>query len=86
MKSMCLHDNLRDRVLLLVLAQSGFGEADVSCLRIEHLKGLYEHPETEHYFIEKPQEKTGEMQETCFSYEAMHDIRAMLQERDSPSE
>lgn len=85
-KSMYSHGNLRDRALLLVLAQSGFSEADVSCIRIEPLKGLYTHPETEHYFIEKPREKTGEMQATCFSYEAMHDIRAMLQERDNPSE
>jgi site-specific recombinase XerD len=85
-KSMYSHGNTRDRALLLVLAQSGFSEADVSCLKIEQLKGLYENPETEHYFIEKPREKTGEMQATCFSYEAMHDIKAMLQERDNPSE
>lgn len=85
-KSMYSHGSLRDRALLLVLAQSGFSEADVSCLKIEPLKGLYEHPETEHYVIEKPREKTGEMQATCFSYEAMHDIRAMLQERGNPKE
>lgn len=56
-KAMYSHGNLRDRALLLVLAQSGFSEVDVSCLRIEELKGLYENPETEHYFIEKPREK-----------------------------
>ena len=43
-------------------------------------------PETEHYVVEKPREKTGEMQATCFSYEAVHDIRAMLQERGNPTE
>jgi hypothetical protein len=85
-KSMYSHGNLRDRGLLLVLAQSGFSEVDVSSFRIERLKGLYTAPETEHYVVEKPREKTGEMQATCFSYEAMHDIRAMLQERGNPSE
>jgi integrase len=85
-KSMYSHGNLRDRGLLLVLAQSGFSEVDVSSFRIERLKGLYSAPETEHYVVEKPREKTGEMQATCFSYEAMHDIRAMLQERGNPKE
>lgn len=85
-KAMYSHGNLRDRALPLVLAQSGFSEVDVSCFKIEELKGLYKHPETEHYFIKKPREKTGEMQATCLSYEAMHDIRAMLQERGNPQE
>jgi len=83
-KAMYSHGNLRDRALLLVLAQSGFSEIDVSCLRIEELKGLYDQPETEHYFIEKPREKTNEIQATCLSYEAIHDIKAMLQERANP--
>ena len=85
-KSMYSHGNLRDRALLLVLAQSGFSEIDVSGFRIESLKGLYTVPETEHFVLEKPREKTGEMQATCFSFEAVHDIRAMLQERGNPSE
>jgi integrase len=85
-KSMYSHGNLRDRALLLVLAQSGFSEVDVSSFKIENLKGLYTSPETEHFVVEKPREKTGEMQATCFSYEAMHDIGAMLQERGNPSE
>jgi integrase len=85
-KSLYSHGNLRDRALLLVLAQSGFSEVDVSSFRIENLKGLYTSPETEHYVVRKPREKTGEMQATCFSYEAMHDIRAMLQERGNPVE
>jgi hypothetical protein len=72
--------------LLLVLAQSGFSEVDVSNLKIENLKGIYEQPETEHYFLEKPREKTGEIQATCLSYEAVHDIQAMLQERENPEE
>lgn len=85
-KALYAHGNLRDRALLLVLAQSGFSEIDVSKLKIETLKGIYEHSETEHYFIEKPREKTGEIQATCFSYEAVHDIKAMLQERTNPTE
>jgi hypothetical protein len=83
-KAMYSHGNLRDRALLLVLAQSGFSEIDVSCFRIEELKGLYENPETEHYFVEKPREKTNEIQATCLSYEAVHDLKAMLQERGNP--
>lgn len=84
-KAMYGHGNLRDRALLLVLAQSGFSEIDVSNLKIEELKGIYEHSETEHYFIEKPREKSNQIQATCLSYEALHDIRAMLQERGNPS-
>ena len=85
-KALYSHGNLRDRALLLVLAQSGFSEVDVSNLKIEELKGFSEQAETEHYFIEKPREKTGEVQATCLSYEAMHDLRAMLQERENASE
>lgn len=85
-KSLYAHGNVRDRALLLVLAQSGFSEVDVSNMKIEHLKGLYENPETEHYFIEKPREKTGIVQATCLSYEAIHDIKAMLSERGNPKE
>jgi hypothetical protein len=55
-------------------------------MQIEPLKGLYGQPETKHFFIEKLPENTGEMQATCFSYEAMHDIRAMFQERGKPTE
>lgn len=84
-KSMYSHGDTRDRSLLLVLSQSGFSETDVSCFRIEEMKGLYTLPETEHYFIEKPREKTNEVQATCISYEAMHDIKAMLQERGNPT-
>ena len=39
-KAMYSHGNTRDRALLLVLAQSGFSEVDVSCFRVEKLKGL----------------------------------------------
>jgi len=85
-KAMYAHGNLRDRALLLVLGQSGFSEADVSEMKIENLKGITENPETEHYFLEKAREKTGEIQATCFSYEAVHDIKAMLQERQNPQE
>ena len=64
-KAMYSHGNTRDRALLLVLSQSGFSEVDVSSFKIEKMKGLYTLPETEHYVIEKPREKTGEIQATC---------------------
>jgi integrase len=85
-KRMYGHANLRDKCLLLVLAQSGFSEVDVSELRIEDIKDLYDLPVNEHYVIEKPREKTGEIQATCISFEALHDIRAMLSERGNPKE
>lgn len=55
-------------------------------MQIEPLKGLYEQPEAEHYFIEKCREKSGEMQATCLSYEAVHDLKAMLAERGNPTQ
>jgi integrase len=85
-KKMYAHASLRDRALLLVLYQSGFSEIDVSALKIEDLSGLWEMPQTEHYYIQKPREKTGVIQATCISYEALHDIRAMLQEREELGE
>jgi integrase len=80
------HANLRDRALLLSLYHSGLSEVDVINLRIEDLKGIYESPETEHYFVEKPREKTGHIQATCLSLECVHDLKALLQERDNPQE
>lgn len=43
-KAMYSHGSLRDRCLLLVLAQSGFSEIDVSEIKIEDLNGIYETP------------------------------------------
>jgi hypothetical protein len=85
-RSMYGHASLRNRSLLLVLAQSGFSEIDVSALKIEDIEDIYNLAENEHYFIEKPREKTNITQATCISYEALHDIRAMLSERGSPKE
>jgi site-specific recombinase XerD/uncharacterized coiled-coil protein SlyX len=85
-KKMYAHGSLRDRGLLLTLYQSGFSEIDVSELKVENIEGIYELPENEHYEIEKPREKTGIIQATCVSYEALHDIKAMLNERGSPKE
>jgi hypothetical protein len=84
-RRMYIHASLRDKVLLLGLAQSGFSEADISKLKIENIKNLYSIPESEHYFIEKPREKTGEVQATCLSYEFLHDLRAMLSEKGNPT-
>jgi len=83
-RAMYQHPNLRDRALLLVLAQSGAREADVSVLRIEDFPELYTKSEGEHLFFVKPREKTNEIQSTCISAEALHDIGAMLQERGNP--
>lgn len=56
-KAMYNHANLRDKALLLILAQSGFSEIDVTEIKIEDIKDLYTMPQSEHYFIEKPREK-----------------------------
>jgi len=76
--------NVRDRALLLVLYQTGYSEIDVSSLNIEHLNNIYEHEG--HLFIEKKREKTNQIQATCISAEAIHDIKAMLRERGNPKE
>lgn len=71
----------RDRSLLLVLYQSGFSETDVSSLNLEDLPSIRQ---TEgHYPLTMHREKTGVLQRTCISEEAVHDIKAMLQERES---
>ncbi|MDH5266150.1 MAG: site-specific integrase [Candidatus Bathyarchaeota archaeon] len=74
--------NARDRGLLLVLYQSGFSEIDAASLNIEDLNDIYCHEG--HLFIQKRREKTNIIQATCISTEAIHDIRAMLRERDNP--
>ena len=84
-KAMYGHANLRDRALLLILAQSGLSEVDCSELRVEDIKELYTMPQTEHYVIEKPREKTNQIQATCLSYEFLHDLRAMLSEIGNPT-
>lgn len=88
-KSLYTHARtLRDKSLLLVLSQSGFSEVDVSLFKVEHLKAIWDMPQTEHFYIEKCREKTGfgHEQATCISYEALHDIREMLLERGKPTE
>ncbi|MCW4015476.1 MAG: site-specific integrase [Candidatus Bathyarchaeota archaeon] len=85
-RKMYSHANLRDRALLLCLYQSGLSEIDAVNLRIEDLMGLYDCPEGEHFFIEKPREKTGNIQSTCLSFECVHDIKALLQEMGNPQE
>ena len=59
-KRMYAHANLRDKALLLVLAQSGFSEIDVSEFKVEHFPEIWTMPQTEHYFIEKGREKTNQ--------------------------
>ena len=84
-KRMYGHANLRDKSLLLVLAQSGFSEVDVSEFKVEHFKAIWELPQAEHFYFEKKREKSGFEQATCISYEALHDIREMLSERGNPT-
>lgn len=83
-KAMYSHGNTRDRALLLMLSQSGPSEADVSILHVEDFPELYSVAEGQHVFYEKAREKTHEMQATCISYECVHDLKAMLQERGNP--
>ncbi len=40
----------------------------------------------EHYVIEKNREKTNIVQATCLSYEFLHDLRQLLEEKDKPKE
>ena len=71
--------DVRDRALLLVAYQSGFSEADIVCLDIEHIKDVYNLEN--HYFIAQHRQKTDVEQATCISYEAIHEIKAMLKAR-----
>jgi site-specific recombinase XerD len=81
MKQIYQHGDARDRALLLSLYQSGFSETDVSALNVEDLPNI---TETEgHYPITMHREKTGVLQRTCISEECVHDIKAMLEEREA---
>ena len=77
------HANLRDRAMLLVLYQSGLSQTDVCSMKIEHLTGLIDNPVTEHYYFEKNRNNSIVFTATCLSFEALHDIKAMLQERQA---
>jgi site-specific recombinase XerC len=83
MKQIYQHGDARDRALLLVLYQSGFSETDVSALNIQDLPNIQECEG--HYPITMHREKTGVLQRTCISEEAVHDIKAMLEERGNPT-
>ena len=83
-KRMYGHANLRDKCLLLGLSQSGFSEIDLSAFHIEDIKDLYVLPVNEHYQVEKPRDKTNQVQATCLSYEFLHDLKDLLAERGNP--
>ncbi len=83
MKQIYQHGDARDRALILCLYQSGFSETDVSSLNIEDIPDI-EQCEG-HYQITMYREKTGVLQRTCLSEEAVHDIKAMLEERKNPT-
>src|SRR4030065_2314206 len=82
-KQIYQHGEVRDRALLLCLYQSGFSETDVSCLNIEDLPDIDKCEG--HYPITMHRDKTGVLQRTCISEEAVHDIKAMLTERKNPT-
>jgi integrase/uncharacterized coiled-coil protein SlyX len=84
-KRMYTHANLREKCLLLILAQSGFSETDISGLKVEQIQGLYDMAVNEHYVIEKPRDKSNHVQATCLSYEFLHDLRDLLMERGNPT-
>lgn len=86
LKRMYGHANLRDKCLLLILAQSGFSETDISELKIEQIKGLYAMAINEHYYFVKPRDKTNHVQATCLSYEFLHDLRELLIEEGNPTQ
>jgi hypothetical protein len=80
------HANLTEKCLLLALAQSGFSEIDISELKVEDINGLYDMAINENYVIEKKREKSNHIQATCLSYEFLHDLRALLEERGKPTQ
>ena len=84
MKQIYQHGDARDRALLLCLYQSGFSETDVSALNIEDLPNIQQCEG--HYPITMHREKTGVLQRTCLSEECVHDLKAMLEERGSPTQ
>lgn len=84
-KRMYGHADLPRKCLLLILAQSGFSEIDISELRIEDIQGLYDMAVNEHYVIEKNRDKSVHLQATCLSYEFLHDLRDLLMERGNPT-
>ena len=79
------HASLRDKCLLLILAQSGFSEVDIQELKIEEIINLYGMTVNEHYVITKNREKTNFEQCTCLSYEFLHDLRNLLAEDGNPT-
>jgi hypothetical protein len=80
-KDLYAHASLRDKCLLLALAQSGFSEIDINELKVEHIQGLENLAVNEHVFIFKPRNKTNHVQATCLSFEFIHDLKLLLSER-----
>lgn len=75
--------DVRDRALILLLYQSGLSESDVSALNVEDIPELYGATEG-HAFFQKQRQKSKQLQRTCISAEAIHDLRLYLMERDNP--
>jgi hypothetical protein len=81
LKELYAHANLRDKCLLLALAQSGFSEIDINELKVENIQGLEKLAVNEHVYIFKPRNKSNHTQATCLSYEFIHDLKLLLSER-----
>lgn len=79
----------RDKAILLFMYHTGFAPADICVLNIEDFRfydelGQWKLNPAEHYYIGKPREKTGVIQQTCVSSECMEEIKASLEQRGYP--
>ena len=82
--------NARDRAIILMLYQSGLNPVDICSLKIENfnfydMNGDWRIPSTEDYYLAKLTEKTGDLQQTCISREALEEIKIMLLSRGYPT-
>ena len=82
--------NARDRAIILMLYQSGLNPVDICSLKIENfnfynMNGDWRIPSTEDYYLAKLTEKTGVLQQTCISREALEEIKIMLLSRGYPT-
>ena len=81
---MYAHANLRDRILLLALAQSGLSEIDFSALQVEDIKELVHYARIRTLFYRETQRKNGQIQATCLSYEFPRFKKQFFKEKGNP--
>lgn len=77
-----MHDiaSVRGRAVMLVLYQSGFSPVDTLGLNIGDVIDAFRN-ENEHYVKVISRSKTGVVQATCISYEAIYEIKSLLKQR-----